>query len=78
MRQAGRAARTTSWSQMDLALRRRIQEIACLVFAPGPRTTITSSSTTPRVIILIVCSVFFVFCFVFNTTSECCQINSTS
>ncbi|XP_073976299.1 uncharacterized protein isoform X4 [Rhodnius prolixus] len=48
VRQAGRAARTTSWSQMDLALRRRIQEIACLVFAPGPRTTITSSSTTPR------------------------------
>lgn len=37
IRQAGRAARTTSWAKMDLSLRRKIQEAACLVFAPGPR-----------------------------------------
>ncbi|XP_024081684.1 uncharacterized protein LOC106661480 isoform X2 [Cimex lectularius] len=39
VRQAGRAARTASWAQMDLALRKKIQEMACLVFTPGPRSS---------------------------------------
>ncbi|CAH1395068.1 unnamed protein product [Nezara viridula] len=45
IRQAGRAARTTSWAKMDLALRRRIQEAACLVFTPGPRPASASRET---------------------------------
>ncbi|XP_014271421.1 serine-rich adhesin for platelets isoform X2 [Halyomorpha halys] len=45
IRQAGRAARTTSWAKMDLALRRRIQEAACLVFTPGPRPVSASRET---------------------------------
>lgn len=45
IRQAGRAARTTSWTKMDLALRRRIQEAACLVFTPGPRPVSASRET---------------------------------
>lgn len=34
VRDAARAARTTTWSKMDLELRRRIQELACLVILP--------------------------------------------
>ncbi|XP_026297367.1 uncharacterized protein LOC412643 isoform X3 [Apis mellifera] len=34
VRDAARAARTTSWLKMDLELRRRIQELACLVILP--------------------------------------------
>ena len=35
VRQAGRAARTSAWSLLDLPLRRKIQDMACLVFVPG-------------------------------------------
>lgn len=34
VRDAARAARTTTWLKMDLELRRRIQELACLVILP--------------------------------------------
>ncbi|XP_025987836.2 uncharacterized protein LOC105204707 isoform X2 [Solenopsis invicta] len=34
VRDATRAARTTTWLKMDLELRRRIQELACLVILP--------------------------------------------
>ncbi|XP_071572323.1 uncharacterized protein [Temnothorax nylanderi] len=34
VRDAARAARTTAWLKMDLELRRRIQELACLVILP--------------------------------------------
>ena len=34
IRDAARAARTNSWLKMDLELRRRIQELACLVILP--------------------------------------------
>lgn len=34
VRDAARAARTTIWLKMDLELRRRIQELACLVILP--------------------------------------------
>ncbi|KAG7211468.1 hypothetical protein KM043_010748 [Ampulex compressa] len=34
IRDAARAARTTMWLKMDLELRRRIQELACLVILP--------------------------------------------
>ncbi|XP_015604321.1 uncharacterized protein LOC107272080 isoform X2 [Cephus cinctus] len=34
VREATRAARTSSWLKMDLELRRRIQELACLVILP--------------------------------------------
>ncbi|KAF6202064.1 hypothetical protein GE061_004461 [Apolygus lucorum] len=48
VRQAGRAARTSSWAQMDLTLRKRIQELACLVFTPGPRSASVSKSMEVR------------------------------
>ncbi|KAJ9596492.1 hypothetical protein L9F63_012475 [Diploptera punctata] len=35
VRQAPRAARCPSWSQMELELRKKIQEAACLVLVPG-------------------------------------------
>ena len=34
IREAARASRTTTWLKMDLELRRRIQELACLVILP--------------------------------------------
>ncbi|XP_015174495.1 PREDICTED: uncharacterized protein LOC107065377 isoform X3 [Polistes dominula] len=34
VREAARAARSTTWLKMDLELRRRIQELACLVILP--------------------------------------------
>ena len=34
VRDAARASRTTTWLKMDLELRRRIQELACLVILP--------------------------------------------
>lgn len=34
VKEASRAARTTTWLKMDLELRRRIQELACLVILP--------------------------------------------
>ncbi|BES98096.1 BTB/POZ domain [Nesidiocoris tenuis] len=48
VRQAGRAARTSSWAQMDISLRKKIQELACLVFAPGPRSASVSKSMEGR------------------------------
>ncbi|XP_026671996.1 uncharacterized protein LOC108628053 isoform X2 [Ceratina calcarata] len=38
VRDATRAARTTTWLKMDLELRRRIQELACLVILPHETT----------------------------------------
>ncbi|XP_051175627.1 uncharacterized protein LOC127290860 isoform X2 [Leptopilina boulardi] len=38
VREAARASRTTSWLKMDLELRRRIQELACLVILPNEAT----------------------------------------
>ncbi|XP_076248847.1 uncharacterized protein LOC143188463 isoform X1 [Calliopsis andreniformis] len=38
VRDAARAARTTTWLKMDLELRRRIQELACLVILPHEST----------------------------------------
>ncbi|XP_072755109.1 uncharacterized protein [Anoplolepis gracilipes] len=38
VRDAARAARTTTWLKMDLELRRRIQELACLVILPHETT----------------------------------------
>ena len=35
VRDAARAARTNAWLKMDLELRRRIQELACLVILPN-------------------------------------------
>ncbi|XP_014216574.1 uncharacterized protein LOC106645267 [Copidosoma floridanum] len=39
VRDAARAARTNSWLKMDLELRRRIQELACLVILPNEAST---------------------------------------
>ncbi|XP_058809408.1 uncharacterized protein LOC131674636 [Phymastichus coffea] len=38
VRDAARAARTNAWLKMDLELRRRIQEMACLVILPNEST----------------------------------------
>ena len=38
VRDAARAARTNAWLKMDLELRRRIQEMACLVILPHENT----------------------------------------
>lgn len=38
VRDAARAVRTTSWLKMDLDLRRRIQDLACLVIMPHDPT----------------------------------------
>ncbi|KAI4500018.1 hypothetical protein M0802_004888 [Mischocyttarus mexicanus] len=38
VREAARAARSTTWLKMDLELRRRIQELACLVILPHETT----------------------------------------
>lgn len=38
IREAARAARTSSWLKMDLELRRKIQELACLVIVPTETT----------------------------------------
>ncbi|XP_017787867.1 PREDICTED: uncharacterized protein LOC108570506 [Habropoda laboriosa] len=63
VRDAARAARTTTWLKMDLELRRRIQELACLVILPNetvkrqsrhsnflkePRPASSRSTTTNR------------------------------
>ncbi|XP_012137887.2 uncharacterized protein LOC100880186 isoform X2 [Megachile rotundata] len=46
VRDAARAARTTMWLKMDLELRRRIQELACLVILP--RETIKRQPKHPN------------------------------
>lgn len=38
VREAARASRTATWLKMDLELRRRIQELACLVILPHEAT----------------------------------------
>nr|XP_034178164.1 uncharacterized protein LOC117603279 isoform X1 [Osmia lignaria]XP_034178173.1 uncharacterized protein LOC117603279 isoform X1 [Osmia lignaria]XP_034178179.1 uncharacterized protein LOC117603279 isoform X1 [Osmia lignaria]XP_034178184.1 uncharacterized protein LOC117603279 isoform X1 [Osmia lignaria] len=48
VRDAARAARTTTWLKMDLELRRRIQELACLVILP--RETIKRQPKNPNFI----------------------------
>ncbi|XP_011874782.1 PREDICTED: uncharacterized protein LOC105565854 isoform X2 [Vollenhovia emeryi] len=53
VRDAARAARTTTWLKMDLELRRRIQELACLVILPHETSKRLSKHTNflkePRV-----------------------------
>ncbi|GLG97151.1 Protein roadkill [Gryllus bimaculatus] len=48
MRQAPRAARCPSWGQMEPELRRKIQEIACLVLVPGEDHRSRLSNITKR------------------------------
>lgn len=60
VREAARASRTTTWLKMDLELRRRIQELACLVILPHEVSKRQSRHSNFLKVSFISLSMFFI------------------